>query len=120
MSLKVKRGDLYFANLDTVVGSEQGGTRPVLVLQNNVGNRCSPTTIIAPITSKRKAKSLPVHIFLLAKCSKLPQSSYVLLEQIRVIDKSRMMGKIGKLDNKTMKLIDDALKISVGLNPKYN
>ncbi len=120
MSLKVKRGDLYFANLNNVVGSEQGGIRPVLILQNNVGNRCSPTTIIAPITTKKKSNSLPVHIFLLAKCSKLPQNSYVLLEQIRVIDKVRLMGKIGKLDEKTMKSIDDALKISVGLNPKYN
>ncbi len=120
MSLKVKRGDLYFANLNNVVGSEQGGIRPVLVLQNNVGNKCSPTTIIAPTTTKKKSKSLPVHVFLLAKFSKLPQNSYVLLEQIRVIDKVRLMGKIGKLDEKTMKLIDDALKISVGLNSKYN
>ncbi len=120
MDLKVKRGDLYFANLDNVVGSEQNGTRPVLVLQNNVGNKCSPTTIIAPITSKRKASGLPVHIFLLAKYSKLPQNSYVLLEQIRVIDKARLMSKIGALDEKTMKSIDNALKISVGLNSKYN
>ncbi len=120
MSLKVKRGDLYFANLDDVVGSEQSGIRPVLVLQNNVGNKCSPTTIIAPTTTKKKSNCLPVHIFLLSKCSKLPQDSYVLLEQIRVIDKSRLKGKIGELDERTMKLIDDALKISVGLNPKFN
>ncbi len=114
------RGEIYLANLEPVVGSEQGGIRPVVILQNNVGNKHSPTTIAAPITTKRVPNSLPIHVFVFATRSGLPQNSCVLLEQIRVLDKSRLTEKIGKVNAVTMDYIDAALKISVGLNSKYN
>ena len=114
------RGEIYLANLEPVVGSEQGGIRPVVILQNNVGNKHSPTTIAAPITTKRVPNSLPIHVFVFATRSGLPQDSCVLLEQIRVLDKSRLTEKIGKVNAVTMDYIDAALKISVGLNSKYN
>ena len=114
------RGEIYLANLEPVVGSEQGGIRPVVILQNNVGNKHSPTTIAAPITTKRVPNSLPIHVFVFATRSGLPQDSCVLLEQIRVLDKSRLTEKIGKVNAVTMDYIDTALKISVGLNSKYN
>ena len=114
------RGEIYLANLEPVVGSEQGGIRPVVILQNNVGNKHSPTTIAAPITTKRVPNSLPIHVFVFATRSGLPQDSCVLLEQIRVLDKSRLTEKIGNVNAVTMDYIDAALKISVGLNSKYN
>ncbi len=114
------RGEIYLANLEPVIGSEQGGIRPVVILQNNVGNKHSPTTIAAPITTKRVPNSLPIHVFVFATRSGLPQDSCVLLEQIRVLDKSRLTEKIGKVNAVTMDYIDTALKISVGLNSKYN
>ncbi len=114
------RGEIYLANLEPVVGSEQGGIRPVVILQNNVGNKHSPTTIAAPVTTKRVPNSLPIHVFVFATRSGLPQDSCVLLEQIRVLDKSRLTEKIGKVNAVTMDYIDAALKISVGLNSKYN
>ncbi len=114
------RGEIYLANLEPVIGSEQGGIRPVVILQNNVGNKHSPTTIAAPITTKRVPNSLPIHVFVFATRSGLPQDSCVLLEQIRVLDKSRLTEKIGKVNAVTMDYIDAALKISVGLNSKYN
>ncbi len=114
------RGEIYLANLDPIIGSEQGGIRPVVILQNNVGNKHSPTTIAAPITTKRVPNSLPIHVFVFATRSGLPQDSCVLLEQIRVLDKSRLTEKIGKVNAVTMDYIDAALKISVGLNSKYN
>ncbi len=114
------RGEIYLANLEPVVGCEQGGIRPVVILQNNVGNKHSPTTIAAPITTKRVPNSLPIHVFVFAIRSGLPQDSCVLLEQIRVLDKSRLTEKIGKVNAVTMDYIDAALKISVGLNSKYN
>ncbi len=114
------RGEIYLANLEPVVGSEQGGIRPVVILQNNVGNKHSPTTIAAPITTKRVPNSLPIHVFVFATRSGLPQDSCVLLEQIRVLDKSRLTEKIGRVNAVTMDYIDAALKISVGLNSKYN
>ncbi len=114
------RGEIYLANLEPVVGSEQGGIRPVVILQNNVGNKYSPTTIAAPITTKRVPNSLPIHVFVFATRSGLPQDSCVLLEQIRVLDKSRLTEKIGRVNAVTMDYIDAALKISVGLNSKYN
>lgn len=114
------RGEIYLANLDPIIGSEQGGIRPVVILQNNVGNKHSPTTIAAPITTKRVPNSLPIHVFVFATRSGLPQNSCVLLEQIRVLDKSRLTEKIGKVNAVTMNYIDTALKISVGLNSKYN
>ncbi len=114
------RGEIYLANLEPVIGSEQGGIRPVVILQNNVGNKHSPTTIAAPITTKRVPNSLPIHVFVFATRSGLPQDSCVLLEQIRVLDKSRLTEKIGRVNAVTMDYIDTALKISVGLNSKYN
>ncbi len=117
---KVKRGELYLANLEPVVGSEQGGIRPVVILQNNVGNKHSPTIIAAPVTTKREPNYLPIHVFLFAANSGLPQNSCVLLEQIRVLDKARLIEKIGEVNAVTMGCINTALKISVGLNPKYN
>ncbi len=112
------RGEIYLANLEPVVGSEQGGIRLVVILQNNVGNKHSPTTIAAPITTKRVPNSLPIHVFVFATRSGLPQDSCVLLEQIRVLDKSRLTEKIGRVNAVTMDYIDAALKISIGLNSK--
>ncbi len=120
MDRKIKRGEIYLANLDPIIGSEQGGVRPVVILQNNVGNKHSPTTIAAPIATKRVPNSLPIHVFVFAIRSGLPQDSCVLLEQIRVLDKSRLTEKIGKVNAVTMDYIDTTLKISVGLNSKYN
>ena len=117
---KIKRGEIYLANLEPKIGSEQGGFRPVVILQNNVGNKHSPTTIAAPITTKRIPNRLPVHVFTFAVSSGLPQNSSIMLEQIRVLDKSRLTDYIGKINDFTMDEVDRALKISVGLNSKYN
>lgn len=110
------RGDLYYANLSPVIGSEQAGRRPVLIIQNNIGNRHSPTIIIASVTSKPDVKAkLPTHCYIKAGAAlKLP--SVVLLEQIRTIDKRRLEQYIGKIDSAYMKQIDSALAISVGLS----
>lgn len=108
----IKRGDIFYADLDPVVGSEQGGIRPVLVVQNNVGNRHSPTVIVVPISSVRK-KNLPVHI--LIKCSELPKDSTILAEQIRTIDRSRLRKYVGSLNRELMKEINGILKISIGV-----
>ncbi len=116
----IRRGEIYLADLEPIIGSEQDGIRPVLIIQNNKGNRHSDTTIAAPITTKRISNRLPVHIFTFAKSSGLPQNSSVLLEQIRVLDKSRLTEYIGKVNDFVMQDIDRALKISVGLNSKYN
>ena len=117
---RIKRGEIYLANLEPKIGSEQGGFRPVVILQNNVGNKHSPTTIAAPITTKRIPNRLPVHVFMFAGSSGLPQNSSIMLEQIRVLDKSRLTDYIGKINDFTMDEVDRALKISVGLNSKYN
>lgn len=109
---EVKRGGIYLANLDPVTGSEQGGIRPVIVLQNDIGNRYSPTVIIAAITAKGK-KNMPTHITVSAQC--LPQQSTVLLEQLRTIDKSRIMEYIGDLSNKDMQRIQNALCVSMDI-----
>ncbi|MBQ7977994.1 MAG: type II toxin-antitoxin system PemK/MazF family toxin [Clostridia bacterium] len=111
----MKRGDIYYANLSPVVGSEQGGVRPVLIVQNDVGNRYSPTVIVAAITSKINKAKLPTHIELSASCFGLEKDSVVLLEQIRTLDKARLLDKIGYTDARTLKNIDDALAISLGL-----
>ena len=110
----IKRGDIYYANLSTVVGSEQGGVRPVLIVQNDVGNKYSPTVIVAAITSKINKAKLPTHIELNAHTYGLEKDSVILLEQIRTLDKARLLEKIG---NATEKLneIDYALAISLGL-----
>ncbi len=111
----IKRGDIYYANLSPVVGSEQGGVRPVLIVQNDVGNRYSPTVIVAAITSKINKAKLPTHIELNAHTYGLERDSVVLLEQIRTLDKARLLEKIGTADRNTLKNIDDALVISLGL-----
>ncbi len=111
----VIRGDIYYANLNPVIGSEQGGVRPVLVLQNNIGNRYSPTTIVAAITSKIKKAKLPTHVELSSSSFNLEKDSVILLEQVRTIDKRRLKEKIAHLDEEIMVKIDQALQISLGL-----
>ena len=112
--MTIKRGELYYADLSPVVGSEQGGIRPVLVLQNDVGNKYSPTIIAAATTSKlTKAKS-PTHIELPHDTTPLPRDSVVLLEQIRTIDKSRIRERIGEVPPQIMQQINDALLLSLG------
>ncbi len=113
--MEVKRGFVFFADLSPVIGSEQGGFRPVLVVQNNVGNKYSPTVIVAAITSHIEKAKLPTHVELKAKQHGLEKDSVILLEQIRTIDKQRLQQKITELDEKTMSLIDEAIKISLGL-----
>ncbi|HMM06924.1 MAG TPA: type II toxin-antitoxin system PemK/MazF family toxin [Clostridiales bacterium] len=115
MGKAILRGEMYYADLSPVLGSEQGGVRPVLIIQNNIGNKHSPTTIVAAITSKAITKtSLPTH-HLLNSSSKLDKESIVLLEQIRTIDKRRLKDYVGFLDQRDMKKIDVALALSVGL-----
>ncbi len=111
----VKRGDIFYADLSPVIGSEQGGVRPVLVIQNDIGNKYSPTIIIAAITSQINKAKLPTHVEITAPEYGLPKDSVVLLEQIRTIDKKRLREKIGRFDEEMMKEVDEALKISIGL-----
>ena len=110
----IKRGDLYYADLSPVVGSEQCGVRPVLVVQNDIGNKYSPTIIAAAITSQLNKAKLPTHINLPAEEYGLPKNSVVLLEQIRTIDKRRLKDKIGELPNDIMNMVNEALMISLG------
>ncbi len=112
----VKRGDIYYADLSPVVGSEQGGLRPVLIVQNDTGNRHSPTVIAAAITSQTGKARLPTHIELEAKSCGLTRDSVILLEQIRTIDKSRLRERMGKLDEPVMNQVDDAIAVSFGLH----
>ncbi|MBT2759606.1 type II toxin-antitoxin system endoribonuclease NdoA [Mesobacillus foraminis] len=111
----VKRGDVYFADLSPVVGSEQGGVRPVLVIQNDIGNRFSPTVIIAAITAQIQKAKLPTHVEIDAKRYGFERDSVILLEQIRTIDKQRLTDKITHLDDEMMGKVDEALQISLGL-----
>ncbi len=111
----IRRGDIYYANLSPVVGSEQGGHRPVLVVQNDVGNRYSPTVIVAAITSQIAKAKLPTHVELPADEKKIGKDSVILLEQIRTIDKRRLKEKVATLDKQTMEKVDIALRISLGL-----
>lgn len=111
----VHRGDIYYADLSPVVGSEQGGVRPVLIVQNDVGNRFSPTVIAAAITSQKDKARLPTHIQLHATGSGLSRDSIVLLEQIRTLDKRRLKEHMGRLDEQSMTRVDEALQISFGL-----
>ena len=117
ISLDIKRGDLFYADLSPVIGSEQGGVRPVLIIQNNIGNKYSPTVIIAAITSQINKAKLPTHIEISSSEYGLNKDSVILLEQIRTIDKSRIIegSYIGRVDRATMKKIDEAMSISVGL-----
>ncbi len=112
----VKRGDIYYADLSPVIGSEQGGVRPVLVVQNDVGNRYSPTVIAAAITSQINKAKLPTHIEISAQDFGLSRDSVVLLEQVRTIDKKRLKEKIGHLDGEMMESVNTALEISLGIS----
>ena len=112
--MKVKRGDIFYADLSPVVGSEQGGVRPVLVVQNDVGNKYSPTVIIAAITSQMNKVKLPTHVEVSAEFG-LPKNSVVLLEQIRTIAKKRLREKVGFTDEFFMKKVNEALLKSVGV-----
>ena len=111
----VKRGDIYYADLSPVVGSEQGGIRPELVIQNDIGNKYSPTVIAAAITSQINKAKMPTHIELAAKDYGLNKDSVILLEQIRTIDKRRLREKIGRIDDGLMASVNNALSISFGL-----
>ena len=113
--MSVKRGEIYYADLSPVVGSEQGGIRPVLIVQNDVGNRHSPTVIAAVITSQRDKSKLPTHIEVSADKCGLAKDSIVLLEQIRTIDKKRLKDRMGELDLTSMNKVNTALSISFGL-----
>ena len=113
--MTVKRGDIYYADLSPVVGSEQGGVRPVLIVQNDVGNRFSPTVIAAAITSQRDKTNLPTHIEVDARNCGLSKDSIVLLEQVRTIDKRKIHKKMGALDGGDMGKVNEALSVSFGL-----
>lgn len=113
--MNVRRGDIYYADLSPVVGSEQGGMRPVLIVQNDVGNKYSPTVIAAAITSKTSKSKLPTHIEVYADKYGLAKDSVILLEQIRTIDKTRLKEKMGHLDDMVMNRVNDAITVSFGL-----
>ena len=113
--MNIKRGEIYYADLSPVVGSEQGGVRPVLIVQNDIGNRYSPTVIAAAITSQQEKSNLPTHIKLKSSGCGLSKDSIVLLEQVRTIDKKRLKEKMGSLDIGHMDLVDKALSVSFGL-----
>lgn len=118
--MNVKRGDIFYADLSPVVGSEQGGLRPVLIVQNDIGNKYSPTVIAAAITSKLDKAKLPTHIDVYAEEFGLSKNSVVLLEQIRTLDKRRLREKMGHLDDILMQKVNDALTISFGLSAQNN
>lgn len=111
--IMIKRGELYYADLSPVVGSEQGGVRPVLIVQNDVGNRYSPTIIAVAVTSQINKAKLPTHIALDTTCG-LPKDSVILAEQVRTLDKRRLKDKIGSLDEKAMERVNNALLVSLG------
>lgn len=111
----IKRGDIFYADLSPVIGSEQGGIRPVLIVQNDIGNKYSPTVIAAAITSQINKAKLPTHIEISAQEYGLAKDSVILLEQIRTIDKKRLKEKIGHLDDGLMEKVNEALSISFGL-----
>jgi len=113
--MNVKRGEVFYADLSPVVGSEQGGVRPVLIVQNDVGNKHSPTVIAAAITSRQDKSNLPTHINLDARSCGLQKDSVVLLEQVRTIDKRRLREKMGEIDPRSMQQVNQAIQISFGL-----
>lgn len=115
-AVNIRRGDIYYADLSPVVGSEQGGVRPVLIVQNDVGNKFSPTVIAAAITSRQSKASLPTHIPICATDSGLARDSVVLLEQVRTIDKKRLKEKMGTVDDTSMNRVNQAISISFGLS----
>ncbi len=116
MSMNIKRGDIYYADLSPVVGSEQGGLRPVLIVQNDVGNRYSPTVIAAAITSRMGKTRLPTHIDIYANEVGLAKDSVILLEQVRTLDKRRLREKMGHLDGSVMERVNTAISVSFGLS----
>lgn len=111
----VKKGDIFFADLSPVIGSEQGGVRPVLVVQNDVGNKYSPTIIVAAVTSQMNKAKLPTHVAIDAVGNGLSKDSVVLLEQLRTIDKKRLKERIGALDEKLIPNVNEALSVSLGI-----
>lgn len=113
--MTIRRGDIYYADLSPVIGSEQGGVRPVLIVQNDVGNRYSPTVIAAAITSRTDKSKLPTHIEVFADKYGLARDSVILLEQIRTLDKKRLKEKMGHLDDDVMNRVNDAITVSFGL-----
>lgn len=115
----MRRGEIYYADLGEVLGSEQGGVRPVLIVQNNTGNQFSPTVIVAPITSKMMKHHLPTHVCLKESPEQygLDRASVILAEQVRTLDKQRMKWRVGELDEVAMKRVDRALAISFGMYP---
>lgn len=113
--MNIKRGDIYYADLSPVIGSEQGGLRPVLIVQNDIGNKYSPTVIAAAITSKISKAKLPTHIDVPGEDTGLAKDSIILLEQIRTIDKKRLKEKMGHLDDSTMTSVNNAIQVSFGL-----
>lgn len=115
--MTVHRGDIYYADLSPVVGSEQGGVRPVLIVQNDVGNRFSPTVIAAAITSQTDKAKLPTHIQVRSAGSGLAKDSIVLLEQMRTLDKRRLREHMGHLDEDSMRRVNNAIEVSLGLSP---
>ena len=116
MELTIKRGDIYYAELNPVIGSEQGGIRPVLIIQNDIGNKFSPTVIAAAITSKTDKSKLPTHIDVYAEKYGLARDSVILLEQIRTLDKKRLKEKMGHLDDDVMSIVNSAIAVSFGLD----
>jgi len=114
--MNIKRGEIFLANLEPVKGSEQGGIRPVLVIQNDISNKHSPVTIIAAITSKVFEKEYPTNVFISKKESKLDKDSTILLNQIRTIDSERLIKKVGLLDSLTLEKVELAIKVSLNLN----
>ena len=115
MDTSVKRGDIYYADLSPVVGSEQGGVRPVLIVQNDTGNRHSPTVIAAAITSQTGKARLPTHISVAPLSCGLPKESVILLEQVRTLDKRRLREKMGHVEENVMEKVDLAIAVSFGL-----
>ena len=114
--MNIKRGEIFLANLEPIKGSEQGGIRPVLVIQNDISNKYSPVTIIAAVTSKIFEKEYPTNIFISKKESGLEKDSTIMLNQLRTIDNTRLIKKVGSLDNFTMNKVSKAIKISLDLN----
>lgn len=114
----IRRGDIYYADLSPVVGSEQGGIRPVLIIQNDMGNRHSPTVIAAAITSQMNKAKLPTHIELIDQHCGLTRDSVVLLEQIRTLDKKRLRERMGRLEGEKMAQVDHAIAVSFGIGPR--
>ncbi len=113
--MSIKRGDLFYVDLNPTKGSEQKGRRPVLILQNDIGNEVSPTTIVAPLTTKSFTKEYPTNVDLPKGAGGLKENSTVLLSQIRTIDKSRLENKIGRLPENLMRKVDEAMRVSLGL-----